>query len=146
MLRSTAVVEDCKKASSNPTLTPAQIPTRRCPLDLPFSRSHARVSPSCSEGGGGGGSRVKLDVVIYNTVMSLCADAGEWRHVLRLLKQMTEEDGIKPDRISFDCLMKACGNGGDWEQALVREEMPCVHRGRDNPLAKCFLLFVGILC
>ena len=64
---------------------------------------------------------MKLDVVIYNTVMSMCADAGEWRHVLWLLKQMTEEDGIKPDRISFDCLMKACGNGGDWEQALVRE-------------------------
>lgn len=58
-------------------------------------------------------------MVIYNTVMSMCADAGEWRQVLALVKQMTEEDGIKPDRISFDCLMKACGNGGDWEQALV---------------------------
>ncbi|CAN0462747.1 unnamed protein product, partial [Hapterophycus canaliculatus] len=61
---------------------------------------------------------VKLDATIYNTVMSMCADAGEWRHVLSLVKQMSEEDGIKPDRMSFDCLMKACGNGGDWEQAL----------------------------
>lgn len=87
----------------------------RCPPQ-PFSQPHTFL---CSEGGGGGGG-VKLDVVVYNSVMSMCADAGEWRRVLSLLKQMTEEDGIKPDRISFDCLMKACGNGGDWEQALVR--------------------------
>lgn len=98
--------------------------TPRCPWVYPSSNPTTRTLIACSEDevgdGGGGGSRVKLDVVIYNTVMSMCADAGEWRHVLRLLKQMTEEDGIKPDRISFDCLMKACGNGGDWEQALVR--------------------------
>lgn len=72
-----------------------------------------------SDGANTDGGGVKLDVVIYNTVMSLCADAGEWKQVLHLVKQMSEEDGIKPDRISFDCLMKACGNGGDWEQALV---------------------------
>lgn len=64
------------------------------------------------------------DIVTYNTVMSACGRAGEWRLTLEVM-QAARERGLLPNQVTYNTAISACGKGGQADMALsLLEDMP----------------------
>eukprot|EP00929_Paragymnodinium_shiwhaense_P118309 TRINITY_DN90249_c0_g1_i1.p1 TRINITY_DN90249_c0_g1~~TRINITY_DN90249_c0_g1_i1.p1 ORF type:complete len:1084 (-),score=193.40 TRINITY_DN90249_c0_g1_i1:526-3777(-) len=63
-------------------------------------------------------SKVKLDLHVYATAISVVAAAGEWRRALFLLNT-TAEANFRPNHVCYNAAVDACQKGGAWAECLA---------------------------
>lgn len=57
------------------------------------------------------------DIQTFNTVMSACGRAGQWRLALEVM-QAIRDRGLCPDRVTYNTAISACAKGGQTDAAL----------------------------
>lgn len=60
---------------------------------------------------------VQPDVFSFNTAITACVYASNWRQALDLLASM-ELEGVKPNIYSYNSAISACARGGQWRVGL----------------------------
>lgn len=73
-------------------------------------------------------SALQPDVISFNTAITSCAKAGDWRRSLDLFAGMKVE-GVTPDILSYNAVISACAKGGQWRiglELLAKVLFPCV--------------------
>lgn len=59
-----------------------------------------------------------VDFVLYNTLLSMCADLGLEEEAEILFEDMKESENCKPDCWSYTAMLNIYGSGGDVEKAM----------------------------
>jgi len=68
---------------------------------------------------------VHPDRITFNTVISACASASQWRSALDVLSLMNHHFECGPDTVSYNSALHACAMGMQWAQALKLIEDMC---------------------
>ncbi|CAJ1429479.1 unnamed protein product, partial [Effrenium voratum] len=63
-------------------------------------------------------SKLQLNLVVCNAVLSSCAGVGRWRQALQVLKDM-EASTMTADVLSYGAAMHGCVQGRAWQKALA---------------------------
>lgn len=77
------------------------------------------------------GTKTQLDTVIYNSLISACAAAGEFEKALQTFDEMQFNE-ISPDVITYTSLLKACSVAGSTQALIVGEEIFSSMQQRTN--------------
>jgi pentatricopeptide repeat domain-containing protein 1 len=54
---------------------------------------------------------VQPDTVTYNTLLTACANGGQWQEAVRVFEDMRVA-GVLPDTITYNTLITVCVNRG----------------------------------
>ena len=60
---------------------------------------------------------LSLDVVTYNTLMTMSQGAPRWMAVLALFRSMRKQ-GLQAEEVAFNSLLAACGSSKQWQESL----------------------------
>ncbi|KAJ4953843.1 hypothetical protein NE237_030675 [Protea cynaroides] len=66
-----------------------------------------------------------MDFILYNTLLSMCADLGLEEEAEKLFDDMKQSEECRPDSWSYTAMLNVYGSGGKVEKAMeLFEEMP----------------------
>jgi pentatricopeptide repeat domain-containing protein 1 len=57
------------------------------------------------------------DTVTYSTLITACANGGQWQEAVRVFEDMRAAR-VLPNTITYNTLITACANGGQWQEAV----------------------------
>ncbi|KAL3833537.1 hypothetical protein ACJIZ3_008273 [Penstemon smallii] len=85
-----------------------------------------------------------VDFILYNTLLSMCADLGLVEEAERLFEDMKSSEQRKPDSWSYTAMLNIYGSGGNVEKAMILfKEMSKVGVGLNVMGCTCLIQCLG---